>query len=142
MENELGEARGDSERIEILESGLVRRLTEKAKKAEESAAIHLPAVTTFMHRQRGKVTVQYLADATGVSRQHLTRLFRENIGVTPKMYCRLARFRASLACASGGAGVAADLGYFDQSHMIAEFKQFSGLTPGALVEQQYFHPFA
>lgn len=136
LENALGEARGDSERLEILEAGLVARLAEK------STATNLPALAAFVHRQRGQVTVQHLADAAGVSRQHLTRLFRDRTGVTPKMYCRLSRFRASLAHAGGGAGTAADLGYFDQSHMIAEFKEFSGLTPGTLSAQRYFHPFS
>jgi AraC-like DNA-binding protein len=139
LENELGETRGDAERLELLEAGLLRRLAEKA---EKQAAINLPALAAFVHRQRGRMTVQHLADAAGVSRQHLARTFREGIGVTPKMYCRLARFRASLAYAGGGAGMAADLGYFDQSHMIAEFKEFSGLTPGTLAAQRYFHPFA
>jgi AraC-like DNA-binding protein len=136
LENQLGEARGDADRLEILEAGLLRRLAEKP------AAINLPALAAFVHQKRGQVTVQHLADAAGVSRQHLARTFRESTGVTPKMYCRLARFRASLAYAGGGAGMAADLGYFDQSHMIAEFKEFSGLTPGTLTAQRYFHPFA
>jgi AraC-like DNA-binding protein len=136
LEDQLGEARGDAERLELFEEGLLRRLTE------QPAAINLSALAAFVHRQRGQVTVQHLADAAGISRQHLARTFGEGIGVTPKMYCRLARFRASLACTGGGAGMAADLGYFDQSHMIAEFKEFSGLTPGTLAAQRYFHPFA
>jgi len=64
----------------------------------------------------------------------------------PKLFCRLARFRAALACAGreltdGSAGLAAELGYVDQSHMIAEFREFSGLTPKPLLLQQRIHPF-
>jgi hypothetical protein len=33
------------------------------------------------------------------------------------------------------------MGYADQSHMIAEFRQFSGLTPQTLASRQWFHPF-
>jgi AraC-like DNA-binding protein len=36
---------------------------------------------------------------------------------------------------------AAELGYADQSHMIAEFRELSGLTPDALATQRWFHPF-
>jgi AraC-like DNA-binding protein len=39
------------------------------------------------------------------------------------------------------AEVAAELGYADQSHMIAEFRELSGLTPDALATQRWFHPF-
>jgi AraC-like DNA-binding protein len=92
------------------------------------------------------MNVRRLADAAGVSRQHLTRVFREVIGVSPKRYCRLARFQAGLVYAGTGAGVrwpqvAVELGYADQSHMIAEFREFSSLTPEALATQRWFHPF-
>jgi AraC-like DNA-binding protein len=130
------EGEGDAERLDLLESDLLQRLTKR------SAPIDLPALAAFVHRQRGQVTVEGLADSAGVSRQHLTRLFREGLGVTPKMYCRIARFRASLVCAHRDAGMAVDLGYSDQSHMIAEFREFSGLTPATLTPQRYFHPFA
>ena len=39
------------------------------------------------------------------------------------------------------AQVAAELGYADQSHMIAEFRELSSLTPDALSTQRWFHPF-
>ena len=92
------------------------------------------------------MNVNRLADAAGVSRQHLTRVFRETVGVSPKRYCRLARFQAGLAYAGAGDGVkwaqvAAELGYADQSHMIAEFRELSSLTPEALATQRWFHPF-
>jgi transcriptional regulator GlxA family with amidase domain len=92
------------------------------------------------------MTVRRLAGAAGVSRQHLTRVFRQVIGMSPKRYCRLARFQAGLAYADAGARVkwpqvAAELGYADQSHMIAEFRELSSLTPEALATQRWFHPF-
>ena len=92
------------------------------------------------------VLFQRLADAAGVSRQHLTRVFRERIGVPPKLYCRLARFHSGLAFAGCGKNVnwaeaALDLGYADQSHMITEFREFSSLTPQTLASQKWFHPF-
>lgn len=141
LEDELSETSGDSERLDLLEAELCQCLTGR-RLSERSAPIDLAALAAFIHRRRGQVTVQGLADSAGVSRQHLARLFREGIGVAPKMYARIVRFRASLACTGRGAALAADLGYFDQSHMIAEFKEFSGLTPGTLIAERYFHPFA
>jgi AraC-like DNA-binding protein len=92
------------------------------------------------------VSVQRLSDEAGVSRQHFTRVFRDIVGLTPKLYCRLVRFHAGLVCAGCGsafdwADVAQRLGYADQSHMIAEFKQFSSLTPRQLASRPWFHPF-
>ena len=87
--------------------------------------------------QPTSIAVQRLADAAGVSRQHLTRVFQQAIGVSPKRYCRLARFQAGLVYAGAGPGVrwaevATELGYADQSHMIAEFRAATGLAPAAL----------
>ncbi len=135
-ENELGEMTGDSERLDLFEAELLRRLNER------SSPVNLAGLAASIHRRRGQVSVQDLADSAGVSRQRLARLFREGIGVTPKMYARIVRFRASLDSLNRGAPLAAELGYFDQSHMIAEFKEFSGLTPGTLIAERYFHPFA
>jgi AraC-like DNA-binding protein len=68
------------------------------------------------------------------------------VGVTRKLYARLARFQWSLAYAAAGepadgAHAALALGYADQSHWIAEFKEFSGLTPHRFAARRWFHPF-
>jgi AraC-like DNA-binding protein len=73
-------------------------------------------------------------------------VFRECVGVTPKLYCRLVRFQSGLYYAGRGKDVnwaeaAIELGYADQSHMIAEFRQFSSLTPQQLASGNWFHPF-
>lgn len=92
------------------------------------------------------MSIDSLATAAGVSRQQLTRVFRERVGVSPKVYCRLARFQSALAYARAGdsidwARVASEVGYADQSRMIAEFRQFSSLTPHMLATERWFHPF-
>ena len=73
-------------------------------------------------------------------------MFGQVIGVSQKHYCRLARFHAGLVHAGSGSGVswaraAAALGYADQSHMIAEFRELSSLTPQPLAAQRWFYPF-
>jgi AraC-like DNA-binding protein len=143
LETRLAEANGDSERLGILESELLERLTERPR---PQIALDVPGQAAWVLRRRGLVTVEGLAGAAGVSRQHLTRAFRETVGVTPKLYCRLARFQAGLVYAGRGktvdwAEAALEMGYADQSHMIAEFREFSGLTPETLLRQRRFHPF-
>lgn len=133
----------ESARINRLESVLLRRLVQ-APAAE--TALNAPGLAQCILRGRGRLKIERLADAAGVSRQHLTRSFREAVGVTPKLFARLARFQAGLAYAGCGAKVdwpqaALELGYADQSHMIAEFREFSSLTPQTLARQRWFHPF-
>jgi AraC-like DNA-binding protein len=130
-------------RIDRLESALYARI---AAARTPTLALDVPGLAAWVVRQHGRLTVQRMADAAGVSRQHLTQAFRECVGVTPKLYCRLARFQSGLAYAGCGknidwAQVGVELGYADQSHMIAEFREFSSLTPQGLAMQEYFHPF-
>jgi methylphosphotriester-DNA--protein-cysteine methyltransferase len=73
-------------------------------------------------------------------------VFREQVGLSPKLYCRLARFQAGLCYVVPGGHVewaqaAVQLGYADQSHMITEFREFSSATPDQLIAERWFHPF-
>ncbi|MGZ7079073.1 MAG: helix-turn-helix domain-containing protein, partial [Thermoanaerobaculia bacterium] len=59
--------------------------------------------------------------------------FDAAVGVSPKMFARVVRFRRVLreiaAPAVDWSDVALSAGYFDQSHLIADFRQFAGTTP-------------
>jgi len=73
---------------------------------------------------------------TGLSRRRFAQLFREQVGITPKLYCRLHRFQRVLRHIASGAPVdwaevALAGGYCDQAHLGNEFRDFSGITPGA-----------
>lgn len=133
----------ESGRIQRLESALRMRLAQHRPTA---AALDVEGLAGYVLRRQGRVTVDVMSRDAGVSRQYLTRQFRERIGVGPKLYSSLARFQSGLAYAGSQARVdwarvAADLGYADQSHMIAEFRRFSGLTPQMLASRRWFHPF-
>ncbi len=139
---ELAEA-DELARMDILERVLLRQLKPEPRR---TTTVDVVGLTRWVLAERGQLTVERMTDAAGVSRQALARTFRDAVGVTPKVYCMLARFQAGLAYAGCGSGVdwahaAADLGYADQSHLIAEFRRFSSLTPQSLVSGQWFHPF-
>jgi len=132
---------GERARLDLLERVLLRRMSEPR---ERSSSVDVRGLTTCVSRADGSVSVESLAHWAGVSRQQLTRVFRERVGVSPKLYCRLARFRSLVPRVFGDADharVACEAGYADQSHMIAEFREFSGLTPQMLATRRWFHPF-
>ena len=63
------------------------------------------------------------------------------MGLTPRGFQRLARFRSALAGIDGAAGLgwaafALEHGYCDQSHLIREFREHAGLTPPEYVRQR------
>ncbi len=66
-------------------------------------------------------------------------------GLTPKKLCRVLRFRR--ACALGSLGlpwslVALDAGYFDQAHLIRDFREFAGTTPMSVSSNTNHAPFS
>lgn len=80
--------------------------------------------------------VDALAAASGLSSRRLGTLFREQVGVGTKQYSRLLRFRAVVASVERQrhvewTRVALDCGFHDQSHLVREFRAFSGMSPGA-----------
>jgi AraC-like DNA-binding protein len=89
-----------------------------------------------LHLRRSVARIGQIANAVGLSRKRFSERFKTEVGVTPKRYCRLLRFQRALARAHGGDSVdwgdlALACGYFDQAHLIHEFREFSGLTPTA-----------
>ncbi|MEV1021203.1 helix-turn-helix domain-containing protein [Streptomyces sp. NPDC050264] len=84
---------------------------------------------------QGRVRVDGLAHEVGWSRKRLSARFRSQLGITPKRAARLVRFDHAAHLLAAGhpvAGVAAESGYVDQSHLHREVKAFAGLTPAAV----------
>jgi AraC-like DNA-binding protein len=84
-------------------------------------------------------TITRVDDVTarfGVGPRTLQRLFRRYVGVSPRWVLRRYRLHEAAAVLAGDndrpwGEVAADLGYFDQSHFIRDFTAAVGLTPAA-----------
>jgi AraC-like DNA-binding protein len=77
-------------------------------------------------------TVSNVARETGWSERHFSQRFREEVGLSPKSWCRLRRFQRALQQLHAGeqvrwAEMALDCGYYDQAHFANEFRAFSGL---------------
>jgi AraC-like DNA-binding protein len=74
-----------------------------------------------------------LARRLSVSERHLRDLFTDRVGLSPKRFARIQRVRTVLARSgsAGWAGVASDTGYYDQSHLTADFHTLMGASPAA-----------
>ena len=82
---------------------------------------------------------------TGLSKRHFIQLFREQVGLTPKLYCRVRRFQRSLQTLVtqhevNWVDLANACGYFDQAHFINEFRTFSGMNPTSYLKQRGENP--
>lgn len=88
--------------------------------------------------------IPMLARDAGISERRLAMLFRRHIGMSPKHYARLLRFRivvdqAHLAEHVNWSQLAADGGFCDQAHFTHEFRRFAGITPSAFMAARGQH---
>ena len=116
-------------RLDLVESFLARRVLGARL---DSARIDWAVAQ--IESSGGILDVGSLARDLGYSHKHLISLFREQVGIPPKLLARLVRFervrRAAHADARiGWSGLALGHGYCDQSHLAREVKQLTGLTP-------------
>lgn len=128
----LAGARDAIDAAALLESVIIERLAIAGGR-RPGAQLALDAAGRLL---RGKVYA--VAADLGVSERHLRRVFREHVGVSPKAFARLVRFHRALGAAraerhASWAGIAAAAGYYDQAHLIADFRAIAGVTPQALL---------
>lgn len=124
----------DSEAIATVERLLLQRLRSTKASIKPGLA---DAAVSVIERSHGAVRIDTLAAQLGVSRQHLSSQFRAKVGLGAKQFARICRFRqasARIRAASAPtqldwSSLALELGYYDQPHLIHEFRQLSGSTP-------------
>lgn len=80
----------------------------------------------------GVATVREVARGAGWSERRFSQVFREEVGLPPKVWCRIQRFQRTVRLLHAGveipwAEMALDCGYYDQSHFANEFRAFSGI---------------
>lgn len=86
----------------------------------------------------GAVRISDLVEQVALSHRRLVRLFDRDVGITPKSLAQIYRFQSALRHIANDphpdwTGVAADCGYYDQPHLIHDFRRLSGLTPSEYV---------
>lgn len=124
----LADAGSAAERADVLDRHLRDRLDEAPEPDSEIG--HAVAALTC----NPGTSVEALAQELGWSRKRLALRFREATGVGPRMFRRLVRFgrltaRLQQGSTAGWAELALDAGYFDQPHMIRDFRDFAGVSP-------------
>jgi AraC-like DNA-binding protein len=120
------------------------RILENAllEKGRDRLAFH-PAVqyaVNLIEASRGARPIKAVVERIGMSPRRFLDVFRSEVGLSPKAFCRIRRFAAVLRRIEHAADldwvdVALSCGYFDQAHFNHDFRAFSGLSPSAYLRQ-------
>lgn len=129
LEERLHEAPSHDERFGLIEQTFAPRL--------QAAASVPPDVRWAWARltaTHGRATVGELTATLGCSRKHLAARFREYVGLPPKAIARMTRFRRAAELLLSPAAPSLDevafaCGYYDQSHLDRDFRDFAATTP-------------
>lgn len=135
LENSLSETADFNNKVRLVEEFLIERLTQKE---HASGQKRLKESISLINKNKGIVEVDVLASSACWSRKQYERNFQEIVGTSPKQFMRTVRFQHALHYKGQYpetklAELAYECGFFDQSHMINEFRDLSGVTP-----KQYF----
>lgn len=126
--------------LQRLQEHLLLRLREAAP-PDPLAAF---AIAAF-HQDPARARVEPVQRASGCTPAQFIRRFEQAVGLTPKRFARVLRLGVLLPqlvrCGPRDwAQIAAGAGYFDQSHLIREFRQLAGMVPGAYAPAQADSP--
>jgi len=128
--------RDTAERVATMTSFLTNKLSKRPDSQKD-----MIATFNYITAHSGKVDINELVNRNFLSQRQFERKFKAWIGFPAKLFTRIVRFEACLANALAGSEslvrLSLDSGYYDQSHMIRDFKEFSGTHPrGYLTENR------
>jgi len=130
-------AGGTQARLLMLECAL----TDLLPAARRRHAAVTQALAAF---SQGARRIADVVEESGLTSRRFIRLFKDEVGLTPKAFCRIRRFQSTLAALHGRddvdwADTAVACGYYDQSHLIHDFQDFAGLSPASYLSRRTEH---
>ncbi|HJT81648.1 MAG TPA: helix-turn-helix domain-containing protein, partial [Chthoniobacterales bacterium] len=130
LRDQLLDAPGAAAKFDLFELALI----EQWNRATSRHRAISYALTRFT-REPHTVTIGKVTEEIGLSARRFIEVFAAQVGMTPKVFCRVQRFQRALTAIQQRreviwTQVALDCGYYDQAHFIQDFKEFCGLTPG------------
>ncbi len=133
----LWETTNISERIIMIEKVLLNQLKDAVPVDE----LVLNAVTEIV-KKSGNLRISDLLDHLCVSKSNLEKKFQEHIGLSPKILCNILRFNSIIYDQQqyptpSLTELTYKQGFFDQSHLVHNFRSFTGLPPGKFFKQNY-----
>lgn len=134
--DEIASARDPAARVELVECFLSRRLLLAGNASRPNLAVaHCVAA---LHQSSGRVSIDTLAQRANLSSRQLQRRFLHEVGISPRLLGSIFRFRRVFdfmerpgPATARWTDAAMSAGYFDQAHMIRDFKRFAGQQPQA-----------
>ncbi|PCI35834.1 MAG: hypothetical protein COB60_01640 [Flavobacteriaceae bacterium] len=127
LKNQLNDDGSDDQKIALIISFLKKIFTQRTVNSRVKQAVGIIAST------QGKIKIEALSKEVAYSKRQLNRLFKIQVGVSPKEMAKMYSVQHSISIMKKETlpmvDVAYDAGFFDQTHFIKTFKSLCGITP-------------
>lgn len=125
------------ERFRIMEAALRSRFHDPTR-----CQLPIKMALKMLTIAGNRASVRDVSRKLGFSQRRFIQIFNSVVGLTPRVFCRISRFQQARVLAEktdrpDWAELALTCGYFDQSHLIRDFREFSGSTPRIYSVQQH-----
>lgn len=126
--------------LELCKNSVEKFLLNRLKSAR--SALPFDSAMRMMLTQHGNISIEKTASFSCLSTKQFERKCKERLGMNPKMYARILKFSKAYRLHEtfpnlSWIEIAYEAGYYDQMHMIRDFKVFAGVNP-SVIEQQLF----
>ncbi|MEX2283633.1 MAG: helix-turn-helix transcriptional regulator [Gemmatimonadota bacterium] len=137
IRDQLHATRASAARVSIVQRALLQHVARRSVEGELARTHSLCCAVAATSRS----SITAVAAAHGLSHRQLIALFEREVGLKPKQFQRVQRLRSVLEAIGEStrppwAQLAVRHGYTDQSHLIHEFNQLTGITPGHYVSNR------
>lgn len=128
LSNQISKAENFQERVDLFKGYFENKMELDLSNHESDIS---DAFQFLVENYKDTSVIKHYAEQSNHSPRTITRWFTKGIGIAPKKLVRIIRFHKALAelHSNNESGFYLDYGYYDQSHFIKEFKEFTGLSP-------------
>lgn len=139
LNEQMQEAKGFDAIKDVVETFLLK----KAKSLKD--ILPFDKAMLELLRTEGTASIEKIASMACLSLRQFERVSKERIGLPPKLFARIVRFSKAYRLKEQLPGIswtriAYECNYFDQMHLIRDFKQFAGVAPGIIEKELNSHP--
>lgn len=101
--------------------------------------INFEKILDYIHNKQGDVSISEILENLWYPRKTLERHFKKKVGLSPKVYAQIYRFKCLINFLENNPGItwsqlANNTGYFDQSHMSRYVKEYLRVSPNSLAK--------
>jgi len=129
LDSHITESESPKDRINVIEKFL---LSELSRSADDTKSKTLHNFISYLNKAEKNAKLEQLIKGSGLSERQVQRLFNEFVGIPPKKYFEIKKIESAIKLFKSSLNlteIAYRSGYYDQSHFINSFKNYTGLLP-------------